>query len=155
MIDAQTPDAEHPGADGTTRGPGEPKVLVVTVPAHSDRLPGLRRRLGRWLADRGVAEDLRADIVLACDEAVANAIEHGYAGAEGSVSLTAAVHPDSVTLVVVDRGAWRPRVVDPASPRGWGLRMIEALADSVRLTHSDSRTTLTARFGVSPPADEG
>ncbi|OLR92166.1 ATP-binding protein [Actinokineospora bangkokensis] len=151
MIDAHTPDAEHPGTGGVAGADpaaGDPRVLSVTLPAEAGQLPGLRRRLGGWLTGRGVPDDLRDDVVLACDEAVANAVEHGYRGAVGMVGMTASVLPDSVTLVVVDHGEWRRAA--PGEHRGWGLPMIEGLADRVDLVHANGRTTLTAHFTRRP-----
>ncbi|EWC64254.1 Serine phosphatase RsbU, regulator of sigma subunit [Actinokineospora spheciospongiae] len=150
MIDAHTPDAEHPGTGGVAGADpaaGDPRVLVVTVPADSTRLPALRRRLGRWLDGRGVTGPLRDDVVLAADEAVANSVEHGYRERLGGlVGVTVTVLEESVTLVVVDHGAWKPPAPDREDARGWGLRMVAALAERLDVVHANGRTTVTAHF---------
>ena len=155
MIDAHTSDAEHPGTGGVAGADpaaGDPRVLAVTVPADSTALPALRKRVGDWLTSREVLGGLRDDVVLACDEAVANSIEHGYdARLSGLVGLTVTVLPDAVTLVVVDHGRWKHPAADPGSARGWGLKMIAGLADRFDLVHANGRTTLTAHFRR-PPA---
>ena len=53
-------------------------VVELTLDAEPGVLVGLRRTLGRWLADVGVSENELFDIALAVSEAAANAIEHAY-----------------------------------------------------------------------------
>ena len=68
--------------------------------------------------DRGDAEML----VLAAAELCANAVEHAYPeGTGGAVEVAAARElAGTVTLVVRDRGRWRPPPVDPGErAAGW------------------------------------
>ena len=61
-------------------------------------------------------------LVLAAGELCANAVEHAYpADGGGSVEVALAREPGGVlTLVVRDRGRWRPPPADPGE-RGRGL----------------------------------
>ena len=60
--------------ESTPLGP----VVELTLDAEPGVLVGLRRTLGRWLADVGASENDLFDIALAVSEAAANAIEHAY-----------------------------------------------------------------------------
>lgn len=123
-------------------------VMAVRLPAARHVLAGLRQRMRLWLAEHGVSPEVQQRVVLATDEAVANAIEHGYRdnGERGLVDLTIRVEPGRVAVRVVDHGSWKPP--DPAGGgnRGWGLTIIRSLAHRVRLVHRNGRTILTAYF---------
>jgi serine/threonine-protein kinase RsbW len=91
----------------------------------------MRHALNSFLVALKIPEDRRIDIVTASGEALANAVEHAYAESEiGGVELTASMdRPDSLTVEVVDRGAFvEPRVREH---RGFGLRIVRAVAQSV------------------------
>jgi anti-anti-sigma factor len=105
-------------------------------------LPGLRAELAEWLDQLGASElDLR-DIQIAVGEAVANVIEHAYAGGEGRFTMEL-YHDVSgrVCVTVADVGTWRPPPVEPAE-RGRGLIMIRACMDTVEIDSSETGTTL-------------
>ncbi|GLZ42652.1 ATP-binding protein [Actinokineospora sp. NBRC 105648] len=122
--------------------------LTVRVVALAEHLPGVRARLSRWLRARQIPERVSDDIVLAADEALTNAIMHGYQDTEpGPVLLTAAAADDAVTIQVTDFGTWKTPEGDAGTTRGWGLPLIESLARELRLDRGAGRTTLTAEFG--------
>ena len=52
--------------------------LRTTWPATPEALVSIRRLLRRWLAFHGAGEEELHDIVVACQEACANAVEHAY-----------------------------------------------------------------------------
>jgi serine/threonine-protein kinase RsbW len=82
-------------------------------------------------------------VLLACSEAVANAIEHGYRDDPfGMVDITATVTPDAVEVRVADHGAWRPPRDDLA--RGRGLQLIRQVMDLVTFDRGGG-TTVTMR----------
>jgi anti-sigma regulatory factor (Ser/Thr protein kinase) len=124
------------------------EVLALRVPAASTQLAGLRHRMRDWLAARDIPTCLCQSVVMATDEALANAIEHGYRydGESGVVDLTVRVEPDTVAVQVVDHGSWKIPVRAAGSTRGWGLKIIESLAGRVRLVHARDSTALTAHF---------
>jgi anti-anti-sigma factor len=119
------------------------RLDLLAVPS---ALPGVRRRLGTWLAGLGMGEQDRVGVMVAVGEACANAAEHAYRGSDpGSMSVTADVDVDGVlTVTVRDEGTWRPPSHDPGD-RGRGLLIMRQLVDSVTLDES-SGTTVTLRF---------
>jgi integral membrane sensor domain MASE1/anti-sigma regulatory factor (Ser/Thr protein kinase) len=127
------PDASDDVAILSARlAPTEGDRMHIRFPADPGKLAGVRRRFARWLARREVVGQEAEDLVLACSEACANAIEHAYGPAGGDIELTARIEDGEVVLVVRDFGRWRSsRSVD----RGRGLLIIEACTDS----HSVSR----------------
>src|SRR5689334_13254867 len=54
-----------------------PAPLDLSFPAEPTRLAEARRALREWLADRAIDSDQAYNILVATDEACANAIEHG------------------------------------------------------------------------------
>jgi anti-anti-sigma factor len=122
--------------------------LVVTPAA----LPAVRRRLGSWLADLGMAEEDSVGVMVAVGEACANAAEHAYRDAEpGPMGVRADVDVDGVlTVKIWDKGTWRPPDRDPGD-RGRGLLIMRQLVDEVTLDERDGTTvTLTVRLRQTP-----
>jgi anti-sigma regulatory factor (Ser/Thr protein kinase) len=126
----------------------EPSHLATTVPAHREQLPRLRDRMRQWLTRHGIPATLRADIVLAADEALANSVEHAYRRPDepGTMALDVVVHANSVSVSIIDHGSWKPSIPEPASTRGRGLQLIRALATRVDLQPTPHGTALTAHF---------
>lgn len=130
---------------------GAGPVFSCTVPADIVRLKSVRDELRTWLVAAGVPPLDRDAMLLACSEAVANAIEHAYSSdGVGMVHVGAAVSGDpaqgpagcSVELTVHDRGRWREP--DPNSDRGRGLPLVRTVVDDVTVVH-DGGTTVTMR----------
>jgi anti-sigma regulatory factor (Ser/Thr protein kinase)/putative methionine-R-sulfoxide reductase with GAF domain len=117
-----------------------PDPLVVKLPAEPDSPPLLRRILRRWLRDLGAAEREIDELILACAEASANAIEHAYPPEPHQFQVEASHDDDTVTITVKDWGQWRP---PRGEFRGRGLTLMEGLADSVEVTPGDEGTTVT------------
>ena len=81
-------------------------------------------------------------MVLAVNEACANAIEHAYPPSPATFELTASEEGGELVIAVRDTGRWRP---DRESDRGRGLTIIDAAMDDVRLTTSDAGTEVLMR----------
>ena len=100
----------------------------------------LRKDLRGWLISHAVDEDSAQAVLLACSEAVANAIEHGYRDDPfGQVEVVATVSPDAVEIQVADHGAWRaasdrrgPRPRPAADPAGDGPGAVRPRAPAPR-----------------------
>jgi PAS domain S-box-containing protein len=104
------------------------KELMLTIPAEPVALRSLRRALRRWLRQCEASDRESEEIILACNEAVANAIEHAYGPGDGSVEMEAGLSEGEVRIVVRDHGRWRePR----GDNRGRGLGLMKAFMDSV------------------------
>jgi serine/threonine-protein kinase RsbW len=128
----------------------------LTLPPISSCLPDLRRSVARKLED--VDDGVVADVLLALDEAVSNAIRHGSRAGD---PLEVSVDSDSewVEMSVRDGGP-TPRLPRlPAAPPpalqvgGRGLWLILQLVDEVRLQRVGDGTRLTMRRRVSSMAD--
>jgi anti-sigma regulatory factor (Ser/Thr protein kinase) len=116
-----------------------PEYLQLTMPADPLRLVSLRRELRRWLTACEATDEERNDIVLACNEAFANAIEHAYGPGDGSVEMVAALSDHEISITVRDFGRWRePR----GNNRGRGLPLIEAVMDSLTVVKGDREGTV-------------
>ena len=111
-----------------------------------------RAEFGVWLERYFSLDDDRfSDLLLAVNEAIANAAEFAYVDAaeRGTVDVRAAYDGDSDTLAVIvdDRGRWRQKkpVHYQQQMRGRGIPLMEALADDVAIdrTPQGTRVTLT------------
>lgn len=120
--------------------------LRLWFSARADQLAVVREAMRGWLAsadvDRGDAEML----VLAAAELCANAVEHAYPGErEGSVEVALSRGRNGISLVVRDRGRWRPPPADPGV-RGRGLAIVRALMTAVDIDEGADGTTVSARY---------
>jgi PAS domain S-box-containing protein len=115
-----------------------PERLELTMPAEPLELRLVRRTLKRWLTQCGASDDESYEIILACNEAFANAIEHAYGPSDGSVEMSAALLGDQISITVRDFGRWRePR----GGNRGRGLPLMEAVMDSVDIARNGEAGT--------------
>ena len=110
-------------------------------------LSGLRTALGGWLRERPFDESEIEPIILATNEAVANAIEHGHRG-QHRVGVEAWTSHESLTVEVRDRGSWRD---EPSEPdRGHGLLLIRACMDTITVERSSEGTTVRMQRAMRP-----
>lgn len=93
----------------------------------------MRHAVAAFLAATGLIDDETSDDVLtAVGEALANAVEHAYEGVEeNEVELFARLEDDALAVDVFDRGTFIERTPRPG--RGFGLRIVEAIARDVRI----------------------
>ena len=138
------------------------RTLHQCLPA-DDRAPSCaRRRLKQWLASYGWPADNVDDLVIATNEAVANAVEHAYPGGPdrlrragertdeadaAAISLDACVEQADegahrVVITVRDGGRWQPPKCDRGL-RGRGLIMMRVLTESVAFSMSSAGTQVT------------
>ncbi len=108
-----------------------------------------RRRFRDWLA-LDVSSDQLEDLVLAVYEALANAVEHGYANqrdAPGPVRLHARRGAGQVVITVSDDGSWRA----PTGQRfrGRGLTLMRLLTHDVHIVAGHGGTVVRLRAEVS------
>ena len=130
--------------------------MNLTLPPTSSALPDLRRSVAQTLGD--LDQEVVADVLLALDEAVSNAIRHGSRGGE-QVLVTVESDDEWVEMTVRDGGP-TPRLPRlPAEPPpvlqtgGRGLWLILQLVDEVRLQRIEDGTRLTMRRRVSSNVD--
>jgi PAS domain S-box-containing protein len=124
----------------------EHPTFARAVPADTALLSPLRADLTHWLHTHGVTGEDHDATVLACSEAVANAIEHGYSQQpDGVVDVLATIASGHLRLRVRDRGRWRPQTV--RLERGRGLHLVRALMDHVVVDHRTG-TVVTMHRGL-------
>jgi len=108
------------------------KAGVVAAP---ERAAQLRREFSEWLGTHFTLDPVRAsDIVLAVNEALANAAEFAYTNATepGLMHVRADYDTgaETLTVVVADEGTWRIGDTDHKNPaRGRGIPLMHALTD--------------------------
>lgn len=106
----------------------------------------IRREFSGWLGRHFMLDATKAsDMVLAVNEAMANAAEFAYVTVEqpGAMHVLASYDGTAATLTVTvtDEGAWRN--VDPAKTelrRGRGIPLMQALADHATVDSSAGGT---------------
>jgi serine phosphatase RsbU (regulator of sigma subunit)/anti-sigma regulatory factor (Ser/Thr protein kinase) len=122
--------------------PAAPPPLHLEMESDPTKLGEMRRDLGSWLREAGASGEVVEVIQMACHEACSNSIEHGYSFGEGVLWVDAALEDGRVVLTVRDRGHWVERGADgPPRYRGNGLPLMQALMDSVELTHENGDGT--------------
>ena len=123
---------------------GTEESLERQIGADPTQIALLRKDMRGWLTANKVDAETAHAVLLACSEAVANAIEHGYRDDPfGQVEVIATVSPDTVEVRVKDRGGWRPARTDAA--RGRGLQLIRELMDDVAFDRSAGTTVIMRR----------
>ena len=144
--------------EGMPETKGHVEFVHRSWPADSEQLVLIRRELADWLAPLGLTDEETADVVLAVDEAAANAVRHAYGPDEsGAVELTMWTEPGTLSIEVVDHGSWRPPAPDPSGESGRGIPLMSNMAESV-LIHYDgrgSRVLLRHRIHEDANSDTG
>ena len=119
-----------------------PDPLRLSVPVRASALREVRRVLHGWLAAAGAVDP--DGIVLAVDEAVSNAIEHGRPSAgdddDGPIIVHVAEAGGGVLIEVSDPGRWKPPTLDES--RGRGFPLMTALMDDVSVERNGSTTVV-------------
>ncbi len=86
-------------------GPGAP--LELSYRAVPESLALIRSELRAWLLGVSATETAQHDVLVAVGEATANAVEHAYGPAGGTVSVTVDLDGADVVVRVSDTGQWR------------------------------------------------
>ena len=135
---------------------GRVEFVHRSWPADPAQLSVIRRELAGWLAPLALTDDETAGVVLAVDEAAANAVRHAY-GPDGSgvVELTLWTEPGTLCVEVVDHGSWVPPVADTApdglAEGGRGIPLMSSMAEAVLIHHDSRGSRVLLRHPV--PAD--
>jgi len=118
--------------------------MDVSADAHT--AAAIRREFSDWLGRYFTLDPTQAsDVVLAVNEAMANAAEYAYltAAQPGTMNVQALYDGSEATLSVsvIDAGAWR--TADPTTSghrRGRGIPLMQALADHATVDSSQAGT---------------
>lgn len=114
--------------------------MRLRVPAEAGSLRTVRHRLEEWLGAVGASAQAAADVVLAVNEACANAVEHPVSRRKPWIDLSARHERGRVEVVVSDSGSWREGASD--EDRGRGLRLMRAFMDEVAVETGPHGTTI-------------
>jgi anti-sigma regulatory factor (Ser/Thr protein kinase) len=125
------------------------EALEVTLPAIPASIGHLRSYAREFAAGAGATDEAVTDIALAVSEAATNAVTHAYPAGQATnatASLRGYVADNWLELAVADRGAgFRP---GPSGGLGFGLKMMAAVSDSMRIDQRDEGTTVVLRFAL-------
>ncbi|MDP2709575.1 MAG: SpoIIE family protein phosphatase [Solirubrobacteraceae bacterium] len=117
--------------------------VSLEVSGESGGLFAMRQTLRRWLREHGAGADETEDVIMACNEACENAVEHGY-GFGGDLFDVQFTHAGGeVTVRVRDRGTWR--APQPSPVRGRGLPLMRKMMDVVDVQPRAGGTTVLMR----------
>jgi serine/threonine-protein kinase RsbW len=113
-----------------------PARLTLAGAARADTVAEWRHALHQWLQHQvRTSAEIRDDVVLGVNEALANCVEHAYRAHQqvGAMKLQASYDPaaESIRVCISDRGSWqRPSARKPNDPRASrGLALMHSLAD--------------------------
>jgi serine phosphatase RsbU (regulator of sigma subunit)/integral membrane sensor domain MASE1/anti-sigma regulatory factor (Ser/Thr protein kinase) len=116
--------------------------LHLRIPAEPSGLASLRHVMRRWLRLAGATEPETHDIVLACGEACANAIQHAYGAREGVLEVDLEHADGGIEVTVRDFGTWRP---GRRSEGGHGLNLMQGIMEDVEITHQGDGSIVRMR----------
>lgn len=122
------------------------------VTAAPERAAQIRHEFSDWLRGHFALDPTRAsDVVLAVNEALANAAEFAYVTAQrpGVMHVRADYDGDEavLTVTVTDEGAWRS--TDPQAPvrtRGRGIPLMRALTDRATIDSTSTGTQVRLQW---------
>lgn len=135
--------------DQSSSGARFRRTDVVAIPEHA---ASIRQEFSTWLTGHFALDRVKAsDILLAVNEALANAVEAAYADAPapGVMHVHADFDDESrlLTVTVTDEGRWRPATAQLAnSARGRGIPLMQALADRASIEPSDAGTQVRLQW---------
>ena len=132
------------------RAAPEAPPLVISIPPEPRALADVRASVRRWLVEVPLSEEAREDVVLACNEACANAVEHAYRrGRAAPIRVSLSREATAIRIDIVDEGAWRRDGEDAG--RGHGMSLMRALMDEIEVRPSDEGTVVTMKRRITEP----
>jgi len=144
MVDDEPPDDV---AMVAARLPPLTDDLRTTWPARPESLVAVRHLLRRWLRAHGASEHEAYDILVACQEACANAVEHAYGPGRAHFEVDASHRAARIRVTVRDHGRWRePR----GTHRGRGIALMRSLMQHVEVDHGQEGTVVVLERALAP-----
>ena len=145
-----------------TQKQGE-EVLEFVAQNEPACVPKLRGLVRDFLSNLRIDPSTTYDILLATDEAAANAVAHGQsAGGNGLVRLRCKAEGAWVVVAIADEGSgFDPSTVSMdhlpswTSPGGRGLYLVQELMDEVEIEPSPQGTVIEMRRRVEIPKPSG
>jgi anti-sigma regulatory factor (Ser/Thr protein kinase) len=126
-------------------------ALSIVIEPDAGELASVRHDVELWVGPTGAADDDIGDLVLAINEAAANAVEHAYVGAHKreQVRVRGTVEKGCVEVTVCDQGTWRAPW--GSRHRGRGIDLIRALVDDVDIATTPAGTSVRLRKALFAP----
>lgn len=124
----------------------------IGLAADGEAASRVREEFGQWLDTHFRLDSVRSsDLILATNEALANAAEFAYVDADrpGTMDVEARFDAQAgvLTVIIVDQGSWRDRATVPHNKaRGRGIPLMEALADSTSIDRSENGTRVLLQW---------
>lgn len=124
----------------------------IGITAEAKSVSRIREEFAGWLGQFFDLDPIRSsDLVLAINEALANAAEFAYLKTDspGTIDLLAHYDPgaDNLTATVCDQGVWRPPNPKPPNrSRGRGIPLMKALSDRVSIETSTAGTKVSMQW---------
>jgi anti-sigma regulatory factor (Ser/Thr protein kinase) len=118
--------------------------LELRLQARAESVPVLRGRVRAWLEDAGASKADTFEVLLATTEAFTNAVEHPHQPTSQLVDIAGSITDHTITVSIRDYGRWRGGSVTKEEG-GFGLVLMEALMDAVRVESAMDGTTVTMR----------
>ncbi len=131
------------------------RTVRLAIPARPEFVCVVRHALEGLVRPRGLPPETLADIKLAVTEACANAVDHAYGGAGGTIDVVLELSADRIAFEIVDTGmgfAPGPRVAGETGESGFGLTIVRALADELEIGSRDDGGGSRLRFVKLLPA---
>jgi anti-sigma regulatory factor (Ser/Thr protein kinase) len=118
----------------------------IGLTADAENAARAREQFARWLESNFDLDPIRSsDLILATNEAMANAAEFAYVHADepGTMDVHASYDRDAqkLSVIISDHGTWRTPDPEPATRlRGRGIPLMEALTDHTTIEPSQRGT---------------
>jgi anti-sigma regulatory factor (Ser/Thr protein kinase) len=106
--------------------------------------PIARAIVEREISHLGIDDERRFGVLVALGEAIANAVEHAYRGANrGLIRFELENQPRQLVVTVEDFGRWRPFI--RCDDRGRGIELMHAFMDSVQILSTRQSTKIVLK----------
>jgi anti-sigma regulatory factor (Ser/Thr protein kinase) len=118
--------------------------LELRLQARAESVPVLRGQVRAWLEDAGAPKTDTFKVLLATTEAFTNAVKHPHEPTSHLVDIAGSITDHTITVSIRDYGTWQ-RKRTRKEQGGFGLVLMEALMDAVRVECFPDGTTVTMR----------
>lgn len=120
----------------------------IDLPRQRRSVPAVRRMVAAALAELGVRDDDRHDLLTALSEACTNAVQHARGGRRYQVAVF--VDGAQARIEVHDEGGGfevngHRAMAAPDRERGRGIALMDRLVDTARFDHTAEGTTVVLR----------
>lgn len=135
--------------------PAAERTVRLAIPARPEFVSVARHTLEGLAGLRGLPPETVADLKLALTEACANAVDHAYGEAAGTIDVVFELSADRIAFEVADKGmgfAPEAGASGEAGESSLGLTIMRALADELEIGARDERGGSRLRFVKLLPA---